>query len=368
MKVPFIDLKRQYRLIKSEVERAVLKILDTQECIMGEKLLKFEKRIASYLGVKYALTVSSGTKALYMALLAIGLKPGDEVIVPDFTFFGTAEVVLLLFGKPVFADVNYDDFCIAPESFERLITDKTKAVIPVHLYGQPAAMDKITDIASKHEIAVIEDCAQSIGAQFKGCYTGTLGDIGCFSFYPTKNLGCCGDAGMLTTNNEELYEKLKLIRDHGQNRKYNHIIAGLNGRCDTIQAAILNVKLNYFNEWTKTRQKIAEYYLTALKDTASILLPYKKENVTHVYHQFVLKVKNREKFRSLLKEKGVATAVHYPKALHTQPVFNGTAQVFESEVALKVSQEVISIPCFPEMTQDEIDYVVTSIKECAEKL
>lgn len=369
MEVPVFTPVRQYLNLKEEIDLAIQKVLNRGDFILGEEVREFEQKVAEYLGVKHAIGVASGTDALQIALMAIGLKPGDEVITTPFTFIATAETVALLGGKPVYVDIEEKTYNINPDLIEEKISEKTKAIIPVHLYGQPAEMEKIIDIARRYNLYVIEDSAQALGSEYKGKKVCTFGDISCISFFPTKNLGAFGDAGMIVTNNDELAEKMKMIRVHGARIRYTHEILGVNSRLDTLQASILLVKFKYLDKWNERRIQIAKKYNDGLKDIDSILLPYSEPYNKHIYHQYTIRTKYRDELSSFLKERGVQTAVHYPLPLHLQKVFSylGYKQG-DFPVAEKCAKEVLSLPVFPELKDDEIDYVIESVREFYQKM
>ncbi|MDR3609798.1 MAG: DegT/DnrJ/EryC1/StrS family aminotransferase, partial [Ignavibacteriaceae bacterium] len=343
MTVPLLDLKLQYKSLKKELDEALIKIAESQYFILGPEVEKMEKAFNEYLGCKYSLGVSSGTDALLIALMAIDLKPGDEVIVPTYSFFATAGTIARLNGVPVLVDIDPVTFNIEPKEIEEKITSKTKAIIPVHLYGQSAAMNEIMEIAGRHNLKVIEDAAQAIGAQYKdGRCVGTIGDIGCFSFFPSKNLGCFGDGGLVTTNDKALGEKLNILRVHGGYPKYYHKIIGGNFRLDAIQAAVLNVKLPHLNSWSeKRRQNAAEYTSLFIKAGLAegegklkfdqhnkILLPgavYKQAGVKnyHIYNQYIIRAEKRDELRKYLSESGIGNEIYYPVPFHLQECFKG---------------------------------------------
>ncbi len=388
MKVPLLDLKPQYQSIKEEIDEAVQRVIDSQYFIMGPDVIKLEEEICSYLNCKYAIGVSSGTDALLLSLMALDIKPEDEIIVPDYSFFATAGVVARLNAKPVFVDIEPVTFNINPDDIVRKITSKTKAIIPVHLFGQSADMDAIIDIAKKYNLKVIEDAAQAIGTQYKdGRYVGTIGDAGCFSFFPSKNLGGFGDGGIITCNNEEYYHKMKIMRVHGMEPKYFHKYVGGNFRLDTLQAAVLRVKLPYLNSWSQQRRKYAELYKKkfielnlavdddniSFDDKSKILLPkaiYKNSGVFnyHIYNQFVIRVENRDELLEFLKTKEIGCEIYYPVPFHRQECFNylgyNDEEFPESNNAAKTS---LALPIYPELSQEQIEYVVYSIKEFFER-
>jgi dTDP-4-amino-4,6-dideoxygalactose transaminase len=388
MTVPLLDLKLQYKSLKKELDEALIKIAESQYFILGPEVEKMEKAFNEYLGCKYSLGVSSGTDALLIALMAIDLKPGDEVIVPTYSFFATAGTIARLHGVPVLVDIDPVTFNIEPKEIEEKITSKTKAIIPVHLYGQSAAMNEIMEIAGRHNLKVIEDAAQAIGVQYKdGRCVGTIGDIGCFSFFPSKNLGCFGDGGLVTTNDKALGEKLNILRVHGGYPKYYHKIIGGNFRLDAIQAAVLNVKLPHLNSWSeKRRQNAAEYTNLFIKAGLAeaegklkfdqhnkILLPgaiYKQAGVKnyHIYNQYIIRAKKRDELRKYLSESGIGNEIYYPVPFHLQECFKELKyKIKDFPLAEEAADTSIALPIFPELTKEQISYVVEKIKEFVNK-
>jgi len=363
MAVPQFDLTRQYKKIEREVEAKVRETLASGAYILGPALVNFEKSFAEYNEVKYAFGVASGTDALLLALRAADIKPGDEVITTAFTFFATAEVIAILGAKPVFADIKLDNYNIDPEDIARKITPRTKAIMPVHLFGLPCNMDPILKLAKEHNLVVIEDCAQAVGSQYKGKKAGSFGDFGCFSFFPTKNLGCCGDGGAIITNREEMAEKIRMLRVHGSKKKYYHEFLGYNSRLDTIQAAILEVKLKHLDEWIESRRSIANFYNSSLRDIV-IQVPEEQIDTFHVYHQYTLRVENRDKLVEHLKMKGIGTAIYYPLPLHLQPALKHLGYKPQTlPNTERACEEVISLPIFPELERREMEEVVNAIRE-----
>ncbi len=369
MNVPLLDLTREYKKIKQEVIEEIEKIFDSQIFILGKNVKLLEENLAKYLGIREVIGVSSGTDALLISLMAIDIKPGDEVIVPSFTFYATASSVARLGAKPVFADICIDTYNILPEEIIKNITPKTRAIITVHLYGNPADMDEIMSISFEKGIVVIEDNAQAIGAQYKGKYTSTFGLTGCISFYPTKNLGGAGDGGAITTNDEEIARRIRMLRVHGSDKRYYHDYIGINGRLDEIQAAYVNIRLKRIDENNQERIKIANTYNSLLKDLEEkelIVLPKSTKGAKHVYHQYTLRVNNnrRDQLQIFLKENGIATEIYYPLPLHLQKCFyylgykQGSLPNTE-----KASKEVLSLPIFPGLTEEEIFYVSEKIHE-----
>ncbi len=362
MNVPLFTLNRQHEKLMDELMKATLEVIKSGKFILGPQVSEFEEKVADYLGVKYAVGVGNGTDAISIALSAIGINPGDEVITTPFTFVATAETIAMLGAKPVFVDIDPDTFNINPELIEERITEKTRAIIPVHLYGQAAEMDRILEIAKKYDLFVIEDTAQGIGATYRGRKLGTIGDVGTFSFFPTKNLGALGDGGLVVTNNEEIFKKVKSLRVHGSPRKYYHEYLGYNSRLDTLQAAYLIVKLPHTDEWNRKRREIADFYNENLKDVVRV--PREKEGNYHIYHQYSIRTEKRDELRNFLNERGIGTAIHYPIPLHLQPAFSYLGyKEGDFPEAEKAAREVLSLPVFPELTEDEKNYVVEKIKE-----
>jgi dTDP-4-amino-4,6-dideoxygalactose transaminase len=386
MKVPLLDLKPQYLSLKQEIDEAIQRVVDSQYFINGPDVAKLEEEVANYLNVKYAVGVSSGTDALLIALMALDIKPDDEVIVPTYSFFATAGVVARLNAKPIFTDIDPVTFNIDPKDFEKKISTKTKAVIPVHLFGQSADMNEIFNIAKNHNLFIIEDAAQAIGVQYKdGRFVGSIGDIGCFSFFPSKNLGGFGDGGIVTTNDEILYKKLKMLRMHGMEPKYYHKIIGGNFRLDTLQAAVLRVKLPHLNNWSAKRRQNAELYskLFIEKGLAEeegkilidsknkILLPkavFKEHNNVaknyHIYNQYVIRIEKRNELWNFLKEKEIGCEVYYPVPFHRQECFNFLNEKDENYTHSNFAAEhSLALPVYPELTNEQINYVVNCIEE-----
>ena len=360
MNVPLIDLKAQYENIKSELNHAVEDVLANGHFILGPEVTKLEDEMARFFGVKYAIGVNSGTDALFLAVKALGINEGDEVIVPAFSFFASAETVSLAGAKVVFTDIRPDTYTIDIKQLESRITPKTRAIMPVQLYGQPSDMDQLMYFANKHKLKVIEDCAQSIGAEYRDKKAGSIGDIGCLSFFPTKNLGCAGDGGMILTNNEEYANIMKLLRAHGSSKKYIHSEIGINSRLDEIQAAIVRVKLKYIQAWNEKRRKNTKFYNANLK---GVVTPFEQDFVKHVYNQYTVRVENgkRDDFQKYLKEHGVATAVHYPIPMHKQEAYTKLGYDVSMPESEKAAFEVISLPNYPEITDEMLNHVAVTI-------
>jgi dTDP-4-amino-4,6-dideoxygalactose transaminase len=355
--IPMVDLTRQYQNLKADIDAAIKNVLEDGQFILGPNVAELEKKIAAYHGVSHAIGVASGTDALLLSLRACGIGAGDEVITTPFTFIATAEVISLLQATPVFADIVTDTFNIDPGKVEEKITNKTKAIIPVHLFGHPADMDPICALAAKFNIRVIEDCAQAFGATYKGEKVGSRGDCGCFSFFPSKNLACYGDGGMIITGNEELAKSLRLLRNHGSAVKYHHSALGYNSRLDEIQAAIIRVKMKKIEEFNDKRRINADMY-RALIERNDITLPLELPFCKHVYHQFTIRSKNRDSIMKALQNEKVSSAIYYPVPLHRQEAFTRqnipTENLTNSE---KCAKEVLSLPMFPELEKEEIEHV-----------
>ncbi len=359
--IPMVDLKRQYQTLKIEIDRAVSDVLAQTQFILGPNVGKLEEEIAAYHALPYAVGVANGTDALLLALKACGIKAGDEVITTPFTFIATAEVVAQLGATPVFVDICPETFNINPRLIAEKITTKTKAIIPVHLFGHPADMDPIIQIAREHNLKVIEDCAQAFGARYNNQKVGTIGDVGCFSFFPSKNLGCYGDGGIVITKDEGIARQVRMLRNHGSSVRYYHSEIGWNSRLDEIQAAILRVKLNYIEQYNNARRKNAAAYC-AMIDPQKIILPATVKGSEHVFHQFTIRAQNRDAIADALKEKGIASAVYYPVPLHQQEVF---IRLYNNSIILPITEtcagEVLSLPMFPELTEDEIRLIADVI-------
>lgn len=366
-----VDLQKQYQKIKGEIDAAMQEVLDTTAFIQGTQVKQFANSLARYYDVEYVIPCANGTDALQIAMMALDLKPGDEIILPVHTYVATAEVIALLGLTPVFIEVDADTFNIDVDQIEVRITAKTRAIVPVHLYGQCADMDPLLAIAKKYKLHVIEDTAQALGAVYtfsngKKMRAGTMGTIGTTSFFPSKNLGCYGDGGALFTRNKDLAEKIRMIANHGQRIKYHHDIIGVNSRLDTLQAAILNVKLKYLNEYEQARNKVANYYDIALAGINGLKIPKRSTNSTHVFHQYTLKIKNgkRDLLKEYLEDRGIPTMIYYPVPLHLQKAYK--RQGFEEgsfPLTELLSREVISLPIHTEMVEQQLHYIVSCIKE-----
>ena len=360
--IPLADLSAQYHSIKTEIDAAVLDVLECGRFILGPNVTAIETEIAHYLGVKHAIGVASGTDALVIALRSAGLGPGDEVIVPAYTFFATAGAVLLVGAKPVFVDIVPETYCMNIEQVADRISSKTKAIIPVHLYGHPADMNQICDLAKGHGLVVIDDNAQAFGSEYYGRKSGSLGDMGCLSFFPTKNLGGYGDGGMVVTQDDELAEKVRMLRMHGWKKKYHPEMLGYNSRLDELQAAILRVKLNHVDQWNKQRREIAQIYSERLSKIG-ITTPVEIPNCLHVYHLYVIRVPNRLQVQQSLTDGGVSSGVYYPQPIHlTHPCQSLGHRPGDFPEAERASQETLALPLYPEMTTAQIETVLSSLE------
>lgn len=392
MNIPLIDLKAQYESLAEDLSKATLGILSSANYIMGKTVLDFEKEFANYIGVKHAISVGNGTDALVVALKAMGIGRGDEVITTPFTFFATAEAISAVGGTPVFVDVDKETFNIDTTKIEEKITSKTKAIMPVHIFGQSADMDEVNEIAKKHNLMVIEDACQAIGGKYKGRNIGSLGDVSCFSFFPTKNLGCAGDGGMIVTDNDEIAIIARALRTHGSGEngqkaynllnnieeevqkaegandtvynplKYYNYLIGFNTRLDAIQAAILDVKIKEIDKWNAKRREIVEAYNKALQSN-ELVTPVVRDYNEHVYHMYILQSENREEVIEKLKEAGIATGVYYPVPLHLQKVYKNLGyKEGDMPVAEYLSHRTFAIPVYPELTVEQVDYIISKLK------
>ena len=363
MQVPLLDLKAQFATIKDQVMPVIEEVCRSQFLCLGPAVAKFEQDVAKYCQSQYALGVSSGSDALLASLMALGIGAGDEVITTAFTFFATAGAISRTGAKPVFVDIDPDSFNIDPAKIEEKITANTKAILPVHLFGQIAQMKPICDIAKRHSLYVIEDACQSIGAVQDGIKSGNFGDFGCFSFYPTKNLGAFGDGGLVTTNNKELYEKLKIFRDHGQNPRYLHKYIGGNFRLDGIQGAVLSVKLNYLEEWSGRRRQNAALYDSLLAD-CPVRTPIIDTNNISIYHQYTICAPKRDDLQKHLTDNEISSAVFYPKPLHVQECFADLGyKKGDLPITEQTCEQVLSLPVYPELKKEQITFVADKIKE-----
>lgn len=392
MNIPLIDLQAQYNSLAEKLDKAALGVLSSANYIMGKTVIDFEKDFANFIGVKHAISVGNGTDALVISLKAMGIGEGDEVITTPFTFFATAETISAVGATPVFVDVNKETFNIDVTKIEEKITSKTKAIMPVHIFGQSADMDEINEIAKKHNLYVIEDACQAVGGKYKGRKIGTLGDVACFSFFPTKNLGCAGDGGIIVTDNDEIATIIRALRTHGSGEngqkaynllnnikeevktvegandtvynplKYYNYLIGYNSRLDAIQAAILSVKLKEIDSWNSKRREIVELYNKALQNS-NLVIPTAKDCNEHVYHMYILQSENREEILAKLKEAGIATGVYYPVPLHLQKVYKSLGyKEGDMPVSEYLSHRTFAIPVYPELTKEQVDYIIQNLK------
>lgn len=363
MNLHMVDVVGQYKRIKPEIDEAIHKILDSGQFVLGKEVGEFECQIAGYLGVKYAVGCASGTDALQVAMMALGIGPGDEVITTPFTFVATTETIVLLGAKPVYVDIDPKTFNIDPAGIEEAITPRTKAIIPVHLYGQAADMDPILAIARQHNLKVIEDAAQALGASYKGKKVCTFGDVACISYFPSKNLGAFGDAGMVVTNDVALGERIRMIIVHGSRQRYYHEILGVNSRLDTLQAVILSVKLKYLDTWNQSRRTAAQRYNELLAGLP-VTVPYVSPDCEHIFHQYTLRAPRRNELAEHLKQKRIPHAIYYPVPLHQQQAFasvgkpKGTFPVTE-----QAGDEVLSLPMHTELTEEQLTFITDAIKQ-----
>lgn len=392
MNIPLIDLQAQYNSLAEKLDKAALGVLSSANYIMGKTVIDFEKDFANFIGVKHAISVGNGTDALVISLKAMGIGEGDEVITTPFTFFATAETISAVGATPVFVDVNKETFNIDVTKIEEKITSKTKAIMPVHIFGQSADMDEINEIAKKHNLYVIEDACQAVGGKYKGRKIGTLGDVACFSFFPTKNLGCAGDGGIIVTDNDDIATIIRALRTHGSGEngqkaynllnnikeevktvegandtvynplKYYNYLIGYNSRLDAIQAAILSVKLKEIDSWNSKRREIVELYNKALQNS-NLVIPTAKDCNEHVYHMYILQSENREEILAKLKEAGIATGVYYPVPLHLQKVYKSLGyKEGDMPVSEYLSHRTFAIPVYPELTKEQVDYIIQNLK------
>lgn len=364
MTVPFFDISRQNKLLREQIDVALRNVVDSGRYILGENVAALEKAVAAYVGTKHAVGVASGTDALHLALRAAGVKPGDEVITSPFTFVATAEAIVYCGAKPVFVDIEPNTFNLDTTILVSRITNKTKALLPVHLYGQACQMDKIMVIAKKHHLAVIEDCAQAMGASFNGQQVGSFGLAGSFSFFPTKNIGCFGDGGMITTNDDDLAAEIKVLRGHGSRKTYHYDIIGYNSRLDELHASVLLVKLGIINTLIEKRRHNAAQYAKHFKNVEAVRLPVELPGALHTYNQYTIRVSDRNGLFEHLKVKGIPSMVYYPLSLHQQKAFASLGyKPGDFPASEQAQDEVLSLPIFPELLGQEIEQVAAAVKE-----
>jgi len=361
--VSFVGLKREYAEINEEITQAIQRTLKSGWFILGEEIERFEEEFTNYIGAKYGVSMNSGSDALFFALKVLGIGKGDEVITVSHTFISTVDAIVRNGAKPVFIDIEPETYCIDVTKIEEKITGRTKAILPVHLYGHPANMDEIVKISQKYHLSIIEDACQAHGTEYKGKKVGGIGDIGCFSFYPTKNMGAYGDAGMIITNNEELADKLKMMRNYGSSKKYYHEFVGANSRLDEIQAAVLRVKLKYLDEWNEKRRRIAELY-NQFFDGSKTVTPVEKKYAKHVYYLYIVRCKKRDKLQKYLLNKGIQTMIHYPIPVHMQKAYLKLGYKINLPVTERTSTEILSLPLHPWLNKKEVSLISGEIKKC----
>jgi dTDP-4-amino-4,6-dideoxygalactose transaminase len=360
MNIPMVDLRAGYAALKNEIDCAILDVLASGQFIMGPNVTVLEQEVAAYCGTRHALAVASGTDALHLALRACGIGPGDEVITTPFTFIATAEAISYIGAKPVFVDIDRRTFNIDPQQVEATITPRTKAILPVHLFGQPAEMDGILKLAQKHKLKLIEDCAQSFGATYRGQKSGAHGDAGCFSFYPSKNLAAFGDAGMIITNDDKVADAIRMYRNHGSRVQYHHTVVGYNSRLDEIQAVILRAKLKHIDVYNVKRRENAAFYSRCLNGLP-VTLPFEDNKGVHVYHQYTILSNKRDAIREALLKEKIGCAIYYPVPLHLQEAYRHQCTGLRLPVAEEVAMKVLSLPMYPELRQEQIETVCNAI-------
>ncbi len=364
--IPFVDLQAQYRDLCREIQIRLFKTIENCHFILGENVEKFEQEFADYCGAKYAVSTSSGTAALFLSLLSLGIGKGDEVITCANTFIATLLAIHYTGARPVLVDVDEATYNLDIQKTKAAITNKTKAILPVHLYGQPVDLEPLLQLAKEHNLKIVEDASQAHGAEYKGKKLGGFGNISAFSFYPGKNLGAYGDGGIVVTDEAEIKEKLLVLRNYGQKEKYRHLVKGYNARLDTIQAEILRIKLKYLDKWNEARRKNAQIYNSLLKGIDGyILTPQEMPYARGVWHLYVIRVKERDRLQRCLKESGISTGIHYPIPPHLQPAFSDLGyKKGDFPITEKVAGEILSLPMYPELKEDQIEYVAQKIKEC----
>ncbi|WAL60531.1 DegT/DnrJ/EryC1/StrS family aminotransferase [Thermocoleostomius sinensis] len=361
MKIPFGDLKRQYDQLREPIDRATQEVYSSGWFVLGQHVQRFEAEFATYCGAMHGVGVGSGTEAIHLALLACGVEPGDEVITVSNTCVPTLSAISFAGAVPVFVDIDETTYTIDPARIEERITSKTKAIVPVHLYGQCADMDPILEIANRYGLVVVEDCAQATGAKYKGRMAGTMGHAGAFSFYPSKNLGAFGDGGLVLTNNATIADRVTKLRNYGQEKRYYHAIKGFNSRLDELQAAILSAKLPYLDQWNDRRRQIASRYDQAFS-SLNVVCPVEAPDRVHVYHLYVIRVPQREQFQAFLAEKGIGTIIHYPVPVHLQASYSEYRdQGTYLPITEQQRRDIISLPLYPELTDDEVDYIIHTV-------
>lgn len=371
--IPFVNLSGQYFSLKEDIDNAISRVLHSGWFILGQELASFEEEFASYCNTKYGVGVGSGTEALHLALLACGVRPGDEVITVSNTAVPTVSAIDFANARPTFVDIDPKTYTMDPDKLEEYLkkrfsknnprsTIKPKAIIPVHLFGHPADMDRISEVARKYDLKVIEDACQAHGTEYKGKKAGSIGDAGCFSFYPTKNLGAYGDSGMIVTNDEETFKKLQMLRNYGEERKYHTVLRGFNSRLDEIQAAILKVKLGHLQSWNETRRNHAGLYNRLLRDS-SVIIPVEEDYARHIFHLYVIRTKDQKKLQERLKTKEISTSIHYPAPIHFHPAYKNLGyRRGDLPISEKYATEILSLPMYPELEEDQIQTICRTIR------
>jgi dTDP-4-amino-4,6-dideoxygalactose transaminase len=359
---PFIDLRRQHAEIEQEIAQAIHRVQKSGTFVLGKEVEGFEREFSRYVGAKYGAGVNSGSDALFLTLKALGIGANSEVITVSHTFVSTVDSIVRCGAKPVFADVEPDTYCINTAKIEQKITERTKAILPVHLYGHPADLDHILKIARQYDLSVVEDACQAHGTEYKGKKVGSFGNAGCFSFYPAKNLGAYGDSGMVTTNDRSLAERVKLLRNYGQSSKYYHDLVGINSRLDELQAAMLRVKLSRLDEWNEKRRRLAELYKEILGQT-DVVLPSERPYAKHVYHLFVIRLPRRDNCQRFLQKSGIQTQIHYPIPVHKQKAYAAYESTKDLSVTETICSEILSLPLYPSLTEDEVAYIGGATKD-----
>jgi dTDP-4-amino-4,6-dideoxygalactose transaminase len=360
--IPFVDLRSEQHEIQHEISEAIARVFESGRFVLGDEVASFETEFSSYVGAEYGIGVNSGSDALFLALKALGIDENSEVITVSHTFVSTVDSIVRCGATPVFVDVEPDTYCIDTAKIEERITDRTKAILPVHLYGHPADLDEVLKIATQYDLSVVEDACQAHGAEYKGKKVGSFGDVACFSFYPVKNLGACGDSGIVTTNESSLAERIKLLRNYGQSKKYHHDLVGVNSRLDELQAAILRVKLSRLDEWNEKRRRLAELYKEVLKNT-DVVLPSEKTYAKHVYHLFVIRLAERDKCQRLLQKKGIQTLIHYPIPVHKQKAYTEFENAKDLSDTEAICNEILSLPLYPSLTDEEVTHIAGATKD-----
>ena len=360
--IPFFNGKREHAEIRQEISEAIERVFESGRFVLGDEGAAFETEFSSYIGAKHGIGVNSGSDALFLALKALGIDKNSEVITVSHTFVSTVDSIVRCGAKPVFVDVEPDTYCIDTAKIEEKITERTKAILPVHLYGHPADLDEVLKIAKQHDLSVVEDACQAHGAEYKGRKVGSFGDVACFSFYPVKNLGACGDGGIVTTNESSLAERVKLLRNYGQSKKYHHDLVGINSRLDELQAAILRVKLSRLDEWNEKRRRLAELYKELLEHT-DVVLPFERTYAKHAYHLFVIRLAERDKCQRLLQKRGIQTQIHYPIPVHKQKAYTEFESAKDLSVTEMICSEILSLPLYPSLTDEEVTYIGGATKD-----